>query len=339
MGRLYQRIFLMFLMTLYAQFAFSMTIDKIIVFGDSLSDNGNIYELTKRASRVIPNLAPTPKSPPYYDGRFTNGQVWVEHLAQMYRVPLLDYAFGGSWAEPYYDSHHIFPFGLATQVYMYLGDAADDMQKDKHLFVIWSGGNDYAKGRDQVEYATSNTVLSIRKQIEYLINAGARQFLVVTLPDLGVVPGVVKKGKKLSNNVSQLTRLHNQKLIRMIKLEKKAFPNVNFAFFNATNHMNNVVAYPDRYHIKNTQDPCYKKENTAVKSDTNYQQAVEAAAKVNLQIEDNLSLQTVFTNSMSAENSVCMNPDEYLFWDEIHPTRKMHQMLANEVFHILNKIS
>ena len=46
--------------------------DQIIVFGDSVTDSGNVWELTDRKE---------PASPPYFEGRFSNGPVWVEYLA------------------------------------------------------------------------------------------------------------------------------------------------------------------------------------------------------------------------------------------------------------------
>lgn len=324
----------------FSTFTHALTIDKIIVFGDSLSDNGNIYALTQRASHIIPNLDPLPKSPPYYKGRFSNGMVWVEYLSQSLNVPLHDYAFGGSWAEPFYDSRTIIPFSLASQVYIYLGDTPDDFARDKHLFVIWSGGNDYAKGRDDIEYATSNTVAAIRKQMDLLIHAGGRHFLVLTLPDLGTAPGVVKRGKRISHIVSELSRLHNQKMIKMIKLVKKEYPNVDFILFNMTNHMNDVKSYPAKYKLKNLTEPCYHGSYTlenpqalhALQASTK-----EAMAKANIDVEDNLSLQTVYLNGLTSNASQCINPDEYMFWDNIHPTSRMHQLIAEAVYNVVIK--
>ncbi|HDV5785644.1 TPA: hypothetical protein RJD83_002616 [Legionella pneumophila] len=42
----------------------------IVVFGDGLSDNGNLYAYTNHRR---------PASPAYYNGRFSNGPVWVEY--------------------------------------------------------------------------------------------------------------------------------------------------------------------------------------------------------------------------------------------------------------------
>ena len=44
---------------------------RLVVFGDSLSDNGNLYAATGGG---------TPTSPPYYQGRFSNGPVFTELL-------------------------------------------------------------------------------------------------------------------------------------------------------------------------------------------------------------------------------------------------------------------
>ncbi len=61
----------------------------LLVFGDSLSDNGNYFALTG---------GQYPPSPPYYQGRFSNGPVWPEVTADLADVPLKDFAYGGATA-------------------------------------------------------------------------------------------------------------------------------------------------------------------------------------------------------------------------------------------------
>src|SRR5919108_3147959 len=58
----------------------------VVMFGDSLSDNGNLLALTGGA---------VPASP-YFAGRFSNGPVWVERLASALDVPLVNFAVGGA---------------------------------------------------------------------------------------------------------------------------------------------------------------------------------------------------------------------------------------------------
>ena len=51
----------------------------VFVYGDSLSDTGNIYTFSGHT---------IPQSPPYYMGRFSNGPLAVEYLANTLHSPL-----------------------------------------------------------------------------------------------------------------------------------------------------------------------------------------------------------------------------------------------------------
>src|ERR1017187_6153806 len=70
------------------------TYDNLIVFGDSYCDVGNIFVATGGAEPAAP----------YFAGRFSNGPIWLDHVAGFLRLPLkasllggTDYAFGGAW--------------------------------------------------------------------------------------------------------------------------------------------------------------------------------------------------------------------------------------------------
>ncbi|MEM7794075.1 MAG: SGNH/GDSL hydrolase family protein [Cyanobacteria bacterium P01_C01_bin.118] len=72
---------------------FSSTISKLYVFGDSLSDAGNVFNATTAVSELPPIpgvvLPPvSPPSPPYFEGRNSNGPVWVEYLADKLNLSL-----------------------------------------------------------------------------------------------------------------------------------------------------------------------------------------------------------------------------------------------------------
>src|SRR6266705_841732 len=67
----------------------------VFVFGDSLSDAGNVFVATGGA---------VPVSPPYFQGRFSNGPTYAADLATRLGVqatPSLlggtNFAFGGAW--------------------------------------------------------------------------------------------------------------------------------------------------------------------------------------------------------------------------------------------------
>jgi hypothetical protein len=68
--------------------------DALITFGDSYCDVGNLFVATGGAEPAAP----------YYNGRFSNGPIWLDHVAGFLGVPFkasllggTDYAFGGAW--------------------------------------------------------------------------------------------------------------------------------------------------------------------------------------------------------------------------------------------------
>ena len=70
---------------------------QLYVFGDSLSDTGNLFAATGGTNPI----------PPYFNGRFSNGPVWVETLAASLGLPVnpsllggTNYAFAGAVTGP-----------------------------------------------------------------------------------------------------------------------------------------------------------------------------------------------------------------------------------------------
>ena len=65
----------------------------LYVFGDSISDTGNLYAETLGFGAAVP------PSPFYYDGHFSNGPLWVEDLSPSLGLtyqPTNNYAWGGA---------------------------------------------------------------------------------------------------------------------------------------------------------------------------------------------------------------------------------------------------
>jgi phospholipase/lecithinase/hemolysin len=155
-------IVLAFLMALPFKSA-ATNFSHIVAFGDSLTDNGNLYsEIGK------------PVSPPYDDGRFSDGPVWVEYLAMHLGVTLDNRAYAG--ASTGYDNPiwGLADFGLNWQVEDYLANSP--LIQEESLIALWAGYNDRNTGRD-VYTAIDN----IRSALSKLANAGAINFLVGNL--------------------------------------------------------------------------------------------------------------------------------------------------------------
>lgn len=329
------RQWMLILLFLFTQVAYATKVDQIVVFGDSLSDNGNILSLTTRAHKIFPSVPITPKNPPYYEGRFSNGPVWIDNLALAMNVPLIDYAYGGAWAEPLHDSRIMVPFSIGAQVSYYLVRYALDSHKGDHLYIIWAGGNDYVMGREDPEYATTNTVANIETQIEWLTYYGAKNIMVMNLPNLSVVPEVRKMGPNAQQGVLKLVTLHNEKLAKMIALQKEKHPDAKIIYADVTKNFDDIYYHPEKYQIKDVENPCYGGDYSlrALLADS----GIKAAKEQNIDIANSPSLRTAYITAKLVEGGAeaCENPDQHMFWDQIHPTRLLHQMMAFDAGNIL----
>jgi phospholipase/lecithinase/hemolysin len=154
----------------------------LIVFGDSLTDNGNLFTATK----AIDLFNPVPQ-PPNFDGRFSNGPVSSEQLAGLLGVPLFDFAYGGALT----GRGDQFDGGTETSVGT---DLLPGMQKEllvqlpsalvpDALFLVWGGANDFEAGQP-----ASVAVANIDNIVATLQAEGAQHILVPGLPDLGLTP-------------------------------------------------------------------------------------------------------------------------------------------------------
>ena len=115
-------------------------IDAVYSFGDSLSDAGNIYALT---NGTIP-------SAPYSQGRFTNGNVWVQDLSVALGLNPVsasltggtDFAYGdaSTGTTPVHAGTFIDLTGAGGQLTQF--HAANPVADPNALYTIWIGSND-----------------------------------------------------------------------------------------------------------------------------------------------------------------------------------------------------
>lgn len=186
-----RRILLLLCLTLGTSLAAQAAYSNVYFFGDSLSDTGNVY--------IASNFT-EPPDPPYYQGRLSNGPTWVETVASGLGFPGASTAWlaGGnnySWAGAFSGVNGLAApnTGLQAQI---VGQwlPAHTTADANALYVLGIGGNDfrYIDGSHQpatTPYSDPATVLNnVLASLAYLIDAGARNFLVANVPDMGLVP-------------------------------------------------------------------------------------------------------------------------------------------------------
>ncbi len=294
-------------------FAQAQNYTSIVVFGDSLSDVGNVTDLTL-AKYGIPFPSPVGD---YTFGRFTDGfdtapaarnyrGVWVEQLAAMLPAhPVLapslsggtDYAYGfattaggaspltlGSAANsPFVNVNNV---GLQISTYL----ATHPRINSNTLFIVWAGAIDVlnaTKPEEVVDAAIQQT-----ENIQRLIAAGATQFIIPNLPPLGAVP----RFKSMPTGALTATEgsvLYNVTLAAGLDILRFfSFGRVHLRQLDVFNLFNQVIASPSAFALGDV-------------------------------------------TSMSQGN-LAVNPDTFLFWDDLHPTTRGHNILALAADKLLN---
>lgn len=248
---------------------------QLYVFGDSLSDTGNLYNATGGT---------IPPSPPYSQGRFSNDRLWVEYLAADLGATSTNFAFGGATTGsnntiPIPDSLPIPPLpGLEQQITSF--QAANPIANPDALYVIWAGANDYLGGG---VVDPSVPVNNLSGAITTLAESGAENFLVVNLPDLGKIPGTSNSPQ--ASSLSTLTSLHNSNLDTSLDALSTSY-GIDIYDLDVSSLFAAAIAQPAKYGFTNVTDACL------------------------------------------TDTGICSNPNQYLFWDELHPTDTAHKIIG-----------
>ncbi len=215
----------------------SAPFDNVVVFGDSLSDNGNISSLTPGSERM----------------RFTTnpGLVASELVARHYGFTLepstsggTDYAWGG--AQSAKDLGVV--VSAKTQVDQYL--AGNGARADSHaLYTLWVGANDilnldFSQDLNAQMVNAANAEVATLKTLQ---QAGARYIVVYNLPDVSKTPAV--NSTPLATFAGQLGSLYNSTLNEGI-----ATLGVGILPVNTYALLNQVIADPARYGFSNVTD-------------------------------------------------------------------------------------
>ena len=248
-------------------------LNELYVFGDSLSDVGTVFRATGGMY---------PPNPTYFQGRYSNGRVWVEYLAeQLHLSKSQTYNFACGGATTGSEGSSLVP-GLLTQVQSFT--QTHQQTNPTALYVLWAGANDYLQGVSRATIPVEN----VTEAIASLAGVGAKKILLANLPDLGQLPST--RTSTNSANLSAITQSHNQGLRRALKQLNQQYSDLQIVTLDAN---------------------------------TLYREAITNPAKFG------------FTNVISAclsGSRACSNPDQFLFWDGIHPTTAAHRILGEAAF-------
>ena len=251
----------------------------IYVFGDSYCDAGNLF-----AAAGVPGA-------PYYMGRFSDGPVFVEHIASAWGLPMTpsnlggtDYAWGGAFvtADQPLGPNAVIP-SVPHQVLAYLkqhGGKADP----NALYILEGGGNDIIDAAGvgsperlglQIAAGTASNELLLRR-------AGARHFLIPNLFNLAIVP----EGGTFAAFNTAAAEAANKNLAQFLQLEE-LFPGVHITHLDTFDLFQAVLNDATHFGFTDVTTACFDEVTVP-----------------------------------------CDDPVHHMFWDHIHPTVFMHSFIA-----------
>jgi phospholipase/lecithinase/hemolysin len=234
--------------------------DAFFAFGDSLSDTGNLWLLTNAAGQdpaIPPSVSPHRT---YFNGRFSNGPIAFEYLwdriasnagddvkpfLSTFRIPqkgAVSFAFGAS-GTGFVQSlpGPLFIPGLNGQVEMFGAALRGRKAPRRALYAIFSGANDYLGG-PEVALEPAVVVGNILNAIQKLYALGARDVMVLNLPDLSLIP-LVPPDLKIP--LSQLTQGHNYLLAQALNGLASSLPDLRLIQVDVFTFTNGLAGQPD----------------------------------------------------------------------------------------------
>ncbi|WP_299405230.1 SGNH/GDSL hydrolase family protein [Acaryochloris sp. IP29b_bin.148] len=275
----------------------------IYVFGDSLSDTGNALVLS---SNEIP-------SPPYFEGRFSNGPVAVEFLVN--KLNNANAALNLALAPSFLGGNNFALAGAGTGRNNSSSDDAGldlpglldqidifdraDIADAQGLFFIWAGPNNYldnlaGSNTDDPAVLVEQGVDNLRAGVETLMATGARQFVIPNMLNLGRLP----TSATFQREATAIAIAFNSRLaLSLDNLELETpDPDLEIVEVDLYGFTETIAQAPDRFGYTNTTDP--------------------------------------LLTSVIEEQFLPDTPG-FFFWDQFHPTTQAHERFGEAIFKTL----
>jgi phospholipase/lecithinase/hemolysin len=262
------------------------TFSHLYIFGDSYCDVGNDFIATGGAEPAAP----------YYAGRFSNGPIWVDHVAGFLGLGALkpylaggtDFAFGGAEVTaPVTTAQGTIP-SVPQQVALYLQSVANKADPNG-LYIIEGGGNDILNtASSSPQELGFQIALGISDSEILLRRAGARHFLIPNLFNVGLLPAASGS----SAFATAATNATNKSLNDLLALDD-LLEGVHIVRLDVFSLESAVVADPAHFGFTNITTPC-----------------------------------TSLPSILNPSPAVCSDPDHTFFWDMEHPTEFGHAFFA-----------
>ena len=215
------------------------TINRIVAFGDSLSDTGNLFN---GSQWIFPN----PNS--WFLGHFSNGLVWTEYLAKDKNIPLYNWAVGGAAGT----NQYVALTGIYDQVTSYLTymKMAKNYRPENSLFTLEFGLNDFMNYNREV----SDVKADFSSALIRLTDSGAKNILLFTLPDATNAPQF--KYSTQEEIVKVRAKINEFNLFIKEQAAYYQSKGENIVLFDANALFTSMTKNPESHGFRNSSDAC-----------------------------------------------------------------------------------
>ena len=288
---------------LFSASASATDFSNVIVFGDSLSDGGNI---------ALASGSPVPM-------RFTTnpGTTTAENVAAGLGFTLAPSVAGGTdfaWGGAGFVNNVAAVPTIPQQLQMYLG-ANGGKADSRALYQVWGGANDVfylSAALTDPNAIAAGTVTAAQTELGLLGGlqaAGARYVVVYNLPDLGKTPSAAAGGAAAQAGATQLAVIYNGVLNS--GLAQLSNNGLNIIPVNTFALLNEVIANPSAYGFSNVTAPACTDGSGS-------------------------SIQCGPQGSGAPVTYAPGTDQTYLFADGVHPTTAAHAMLGQYVASVIH---
>lgn len=266
----------------------AQTYNRLVVFGDSLSDNGNLYAATGGAQ---------PPAPFYWQGRFATGPVFTELLGfNAGRITAgapvtgsVNLAFGGARTDS-----SLSPWGMRTQLTNYLGlggkfgagDLVSVLGGANNIFQALPTAGVSANPVGAITPVSTGAAADINFIVNSVAGAGAGTILVTNLPKLSITPQF--RTSPAASLADYAVTTFNTALQTGLAATAAARPGSNIIMMDLFKIGDTIAGNPGAFGFTNVTDACFN--------------------------------QTALT--------LCSTPNTYFYLDGVHPTAAGHAVLA-----------
>ncbi|KAG6390329.1 hypothetical protein SASPL_148061 [Salvia splendens] len=325
----------------------------MFVFGSSLVDNGNNNFLTNSLAKAdfSPYGVDFPLGP---SGRFTNGENVIDILGK--KLQLSDYipsftdpstkcgkivngvnfASGGSGILDDTGALAVslplnLSYGNVTSLNLQISNFekvtlpeleqqfGNNNSKEilsDFLFVVGSGGNDYslnyflglANTNISLEAFTDSVTAILSAQLKRLHDLGARKFVLMAINPNGCSPMALARVPTQEGCVENLNRasaMFNANLKSLVDEIRPQMPGSNLVFVNAYKILSDIIGSPRSQGFRDASNSCCE-----------VRQVSEGGTGI----------------LCKRGGSICSNRSEYVFFDGLHPTQAVNEVIATKAF-------